>query len=118
MHKVGQFKWVPKKDAKDTVFNWMQPAIRHSKEDCLTLPPVTQIDRTTSVSSQQRLALTELEQTSKVRLASGQVIMAVNAAVEVGDNAVTVELDLPLALKLFEPLVRGAVEANGQKLLK
>ena len=42
----------------------------------------------------------------------------VNAAVEVGDSAVTVELDLPLALKLFEPMVRGAVEANGQKLLK
>ena len=42
----------------------------------------------------------------------------VNAAVEVGDSKVVVEVDLPLALKLFEPLVRGAVEANGRKLLK
>ena len=42
----------------------------------------------------------------------------VNAAVEVGETAVIVDLDLPLALKLFEPLVRGAVEKNGQKLLK
>ena len=42
----------------------------------------------------------------------------VNAAVEVGDSNVVVEVDLPLALKLFEPLVRGAVEANGRKLLK
>ena len=42
----------------------------------------------------------------------------VNASVEVGDSAVTVEVNLPGALKLFEGLVRGAVEANGLKLLK
>ena len=42
----------------------------------------------------------------------------VNAAVEVGDSNVVVEVDLPLALKFFEPLVRGAVETNGRKLLK
>ena len=42
----------------------------------------------------------------------------VNASVEVGDSAVTVEVNLPGALKLFEGLVRGAVEANGRKLLK
>ena len=43
---------------------------------------------------------------------------SVDAAVEVGDSAVTVIVDLPLALKFFEPLIRGAVEKNGQKLLK
>ena len=42
----------------------------------------------------------------------------VNAAVEVGDSAVTVEVNLPGALKLFEGMVRGAVEQNGRKLLK
>ena len=42
---------------------------------------------------------------------------SVNAAVEVGDNAVTVIVDLPMALKFFEPLIRSAVEKNGQKLL-
>ena len=42
----------------------------------------------------------------------------VQAAVEVGDSNVVVEVDLPLALKFFEPLVRGAVEVNGRKLLK
>lgn len=43
---------------------------------------------------------------------------SVNAAVEVGDSAVTVIVDLPGALKFFEPMIRGAVEKNGQKLLK
>ncbi len=42
----------------------------------------------------------------------------VNASVEVGDSALTVEVNLPAALKLFEGMVRGAVEANGRKLLK
>ena len=42
----------------------------------------------------------------------------VNAAVEVSDSNVVVEVDLPMALKLLEPMVRGAVEANGRKLLK
>jgi superfamily II DNA or RNA helicase len=83
MQKVGQFKWVPRRGAADIVHGWMQPAVRHSKADCLTLPAVTVVNRTAPLSSQQRLALTELEQTSKVKLASGQVIMAVNAAVEV-----------------------------------
>ena len=43
---------------------------------------------------------------------------SVDAAVEVGDSAVTVIVDLPLALRFFEPLIRGSVEKNGQKLLK
>ena len=42
----------------------------------------------------------------------------VNAVVEVSDSAVVVEVNLPMALKFFEPLIRGAVEKNGQKLLK
>ncbi|MFM5916952.1 MAG: polyhydroxyalkanoic acid system family protein [Novosphingobium sp.] len=43
---------------------------------------------------------------------------SVNAAVEVGESQVVVDVDLPGALKFFEPLVRGAVEQNARKLLK
>ena len=43
---------------------------------------------------------------------------SINASVEVGESAVVVDIDLPMALKFFEPLIRGAVEKNGQKLLK
>lgn len=42
----------------------------------------------------------------------------VNGSVEVGDSAVIVEFELPLAFKLFAPMVRSAVEANARKLLK
>ena len=43
---------------------------------------------------------------------------SVNAAVEVGESNVVVDIDLPMALKFFEPMVRSAIEKNGQKLLK
>lgn len=42
----------------------------------------------------------------------------VKAAVEVAESQVVIELDLPGALKFFEPLIRGAIEKNGRKLLK
>ena len=54
----------------------------------------------------------------RMNLAVTAMGSSVNAAVEIGDNAVTVIVDLPMALKFFEPLIRGAVETNGRKLLK
>ena len=54
----------------------------------------------------------------RMNLAVKAMGSSVNAAVEIGDNAVTVIVDLPMALKFFEPLIRGAVETNGRKLLK
>ena len=43
---------------------------------------------------------------------------SVDGYVEISDSAVTVVIDLPPALALFAPMVRGAVESNAQKLLK
>ena len=43
---------------------------------------------------------------------------SVDGYVEISDSAVTVVIDLPPALALFAPMVRGAVENNAQKLLK
>ena len=54
----------------------------------------------------------------RMNLAVTAMGSSVDAAVEVGDSAVTVIVDLPLALKFFEPMIRSAVEKNGQKLLK
>ena len=43
---------------------------------------------------------------------------SVDGYVEISDSAVTVVIDLPPALALFAPMVRGAAESNAQKLLK
>jgi hypothetical protein len=37
MYKYTQFKWLPKPDATDIVFNALQPAIRYTKDECLDL---------------------------------------------------------------------------------
>jgi hypothetical protein len=42
----------------------------------------------------------------------------VNAHVDVLDDSVVFEIDLPAALSFFEPLVRGAVAEKTQKLLR
>ena len=60
MVQVSQFKWVPKRDAYDTVFKAMQPAVRYALEDCTTLPPVTHSHIKVSLSAQQKQAYDEL----------------------------------------------------------
>jgi hypothetical protein len=47
MFKATQFKWLPKPDATDTVFNALQPAIRFTKDECLDLPDMTYVLRLT-----------------------------------------------------------------------
>ena len=54
----------------------------------------------------------------RMALAVSAMGSKVNAAVEVDESQVVVEIALPGALKFFEPLIRGAIEQNGRKLLK
>lgn len=38
MTQITQFKWIPKPDANDIVFEAMQPAVRFKRDDCVELP--------------------------------------------------------------------------------
>lgn len=38
MLQVSPYKWVPKGEAERVIAQWMQPAIRHKREDCYDLP--------------------------------------------------------------------------------
>jgi SNF2 family DNA or RNA helicase len=38
MIQVSQFKWVPKTNAVNTAYSWMQPAVRYALDDVLELP--------------------------------------------------------------------------------
>lgn len=42
----------------------------------------------------------------------------VNAHIDVLDDSVVFEIDLPAVLSFFEPMVRGVVEEKAQKLLR
>ena len=47
MHKITQFKWVPKPDAVDRAFAAMQPAVRYTLDDVVELPDA--VERTLDV---------------------------------------------------------------------
>ena len=47
MHKITQFKWAPKHDALDKVFEIMQPAVRFTLDDVMELPDL--VERTVEI---------------------------------------------------------------------
>jgi len=79
MRKVTQFKWVPKDDAKDTVFQTLQPAIRFTKAECLDLPDLVYTTREVPLTAQQQTYYERIRK-NMVAMAAGAEITAVNAA--------------------------------------
>ena len=54
MVKVTNFKWLPRMEAQDVVFNALQPAIRYTKEECLDLPDMLYTTRQLELTKQQK----------------------------------------------------------------
>ena len=79
MNKISQFKWAPKPDARDLVYQALQPAIRFTKAQCLDLPPVVTVKREVPLSPQQKRYYNILKEQMIVQ-AAGETITAVNAA--------------------------------------
>jgi len=80
MHKVTQFKWMPRPEATDIVFDALQPAIRFTKEQCLDLPDMTYTKREVPLTAQQKKYYDMLK-SRMVMQADGEEITAANAAV-------------------------------------
>lgn len=79
MQQINMYKWVPRPRAKDIVHNALQPAIRHTKEECLDLPEVITVDRYVPLTKQQERYYKTLKEQMIAR-AAGEEITAVNAA--------------------------------------
>ncbi len=82
MYKATMFKWMPKVNAKEQVYNALQPAIRFTKEQCLDLPPVMTLTREVPLTPQQNKYYNLLKDQMLVH-AAGETITAVNAATAV-----------------------------------
>ena len=80
MFKVSQFKWVLKPNAEKIAFAALQPAIRHTKKECLDLPDMTYVVRDIELTPQQKKFYNQLKQQLVVQ-AVGEQVTAVNAAV-------------------------------------
>jgi len=79
MNKISMYKWVPKPGANQRVFDALQPAIRHTKAECLDLPPVLTETRDVEMTPQQKKYYKLLKDNMLVS-AAGETITAVNAA--------------------------------------
>lgn len=79
MHKITQFKWVPKPNSEKIVHDVLQPAIRFTKEECLDLPEMTYVTREVPLTPQQTKYY-EIIRKNMIALAAGEQITTVNAA--------------------------------------
>ena len=80
MYKVTNFKWVPKPNATETVFNSLQPAIRYTKDECLDLPDMVYTTRDIALTRQQEKYYTQLKN-KMIMQAAGEDVTAATAAV-------------------------------------
>lgn len=78
MKKLDMFKWIPKPDAVDTAFRWMQPAVRYSLDDVVELPPVVFRSIDVDLSPTQKKTYDKLVNEFAVMVANKQ-ITALNA---------------------------------------
>ena len=79
MTQITKFKWVPKTDARELVFNVLQPAIRYEKAQCLDLPELTYQTRHVALTPQATKYYRELLKEMQIQ-AAGETISTVNAA--------------------------------------
>lgn len=112
MHKITAFKWAPKVEAAQKVFEALQPAIRFTKEQCLDLPPVITLTREVPLTPQQAKYYNALK-AQMVVMAAGEMITAVNAAAAINkllqiscgvaytDNKEVVEFDATPRLNIL-----------------
>jgi SNF2 family DNA or RNA helicase len=124
MVKLTNFRWIPKENATQTVYNALQPAIRYTKDECLDLPEMTYVSRTVELTKQQQKYYDLLKKKMVVQ-ASGEEITSVNAAVNMSkllqiscgavysDAGETLEFDIS---KRYNVLTE-VINESSQKLL-
>jgi SNF2 family DNA or RNA helicase len=124
MYKVTQFKWAPKPNATEIVYNCLQPAIRFTKEQCLDLPEMTYVKREVELTAQQKKYYDILRK-QMMTTAGGEQITAANAAVNMNkllqiscgavysDTGETVEFDVKNRYKVL----REVIDESSQKVL-
>jgi SNF2 family DNA or RNA helicase len=79
MIRVSQFRWVPRPEAEKVIAQWMQPAIRHRREECYDLPDVQVEPLKIDLTAQQEKLIDAFLRHAMAEL-DGKPITAANAA--------------------------------------
>lgn len=76
MVQVSQFKWVPRKDAAETVSRVLQPAVRFSLDEIVELPPVIEREVRVPMGDKQQAVYNQLRDYASVLLKEGTITAA------------------------------------------
>lgn len=76
MTQITQFKWIAKRDANDRVFEYMQPAVRFTRDQCFDLPECMYTTREVPMDKRQKKAYGEIMSHLAMRWAEGEVTAA------------------------------------------
>ncbi len=79
MMQITQFRYIPKDNSSEVVYNALQPAIRFTKEECLDLPAMTYVKRKVELTRQQTKYY-ELLRKKLVMHVGEDEVSAINAA--------------------------------------
>jgi SNF2 family DNA or RNA helicase len=76
MRQLGQFKWIERHDAIDTVHGVMQPAVRFTRAQCLDLPPTTYSTLSCALSKEATKAYKEMCDDLSTQIRSNEITAA------------------------------------------
>lgn len=124
-YKISQFKWVKRPEANQIVHELLQPAIRYSKDECLTLPEKTIHSIYVPMTSQQNKYYQQMKEHLLLTLSSTEVV-APNAAVlcgkllQIASGSVYTEdrqvIDFDISTR-YEALKREVMDAVGKTIV-
>jgi SNF2 family DNA or RNA helicase len=119
MTSISKFRWLPKPNANQVVFDALQPAIRYTKEQCIDLPELTHVFRDAPLTPQQEKYYKILKQ-QMLMVADGEEISTVNAATNLNkllqisggavysDNGSVIEFDVSNRLRVVQEVIEEA----------
>lgn len=119
MQQISMYRWVPRPQAEQIVFDMLQPAIRFTKEECLDLPDVLHISRYAPLTPSQTKYYKELKDQMLME-AAGEEISSVNAAAKMNkllqiscgavysDSGAIVEFDVSNRLHVVKEVIDEA----------
>tara|TARA_R110000796_G_scaffold32293_3_gene84711 strand:+ start:822 stop:2360 length:1539 start_codon:yes stop_codon:yes gene_type:complete len=119
MMKLTNFRWIPKENATQSVFQALQPALRYTKDECLDLPEMTYVHRRVELTKQQAKYYDLLKKQMIVQ-AAGEEVTSVNAAVNMSkllqiscgavysDTGETLEFDISNRYKVLKEVIEEA----------
>ena len=119
MQQFSMYRWIPRPNAEQIVFDMLQPAIRFTKEECLDLPEVIHISRFAALTPSQSKYYKMLKDQLLIE-AAGEEVSSVNAAAKMNkllqiscgsvytDTGAVIEFDVSNRLNVIKEVIDEA----------